>query len=199
MPHRIRLLIVGAARALDTLRPELEASGLDVVGEVSDVAEAPDGLQPDVVLVGDARSLGDVAEAWQERSVPALVVVADDPRSVPDIGRLGAPGWAIVTPDSTGGDLRAAIAGAARGFAMRPVLDEPALEDDEGPLDALTTREREVLELLSEGLSNKAIASRLGISEHTVKFHLSSIFSKLGVSSRTEAVRRGVRTGLIDL
>jgi DNA-binding NarL/FixJ family response regulator len=68
-----------------------------------------------------------------------------------------------------------------------------------GPIDALTTREREVLELVAQGLPNKAIASRLGISDHTVKFHLSSIFSKLGASSRTEAVRRGVRAGLITL
>jgi DNA-binding NarL/FixJ family response regulator len=104
-----------------------------------------------------------------------------------------------VRPDSTAEELRAAIAGAARGFAMQPASAEPVLEDDEVPLDALTARERDVLESLSEGLPNKAIALRLGISEHTVKFHLSSIFSKLGVSSRTEAVRRGVRTGLITL
>ncbi len=76
-------------------------------------------------------------------------------------------------------------------------------EGDEGeeaaPIEALTVREREVLELLSEGLPNKTIASRLGVSEHTVKFHLSSIFGKLGVSTRTEAVRRAVRAGLINL
>jgi len=56
-----------------------------------------------------------------------------------------------------------------------------------------------VLQVLAEGLSNKAIAARLQISEHTVKFHVSSIFAKLGAENRTDAVRRGVRQGLITL
>jgi DNA-binding NarL/FixJ family response regulator len=67
------------------------------------------------------------------------------------------------------------------------------------PDEALTAREREVLELLSRGLPNKLIARRLQISEHTVKFHVSSIYAKLGASSRTDAVSRGVRRGLITL
>lgn len=65
--------------------------------------------------------------------------------------------------------------------------------------EALTPRELEVLSVLAEGLSNRAIASRLAISEHTVKFHISSIFAKLGAENRTDAVRRGVRLGLISL
>ena len=67
------------------------------------------------------------------------------------------------------------------------------------PDEALTARESEVLELLSRGLPNKLIARRLQISEHTVKFHVSSIYAKLGASSRTDAVSRGVRRGLITL
>ena len=67
------------------------------------------------------------------------------------------------------------------------------------PDEALTVREREVLELLSRGLPNKLIARRLQISEHTVKFHVSSIYAKLGATSRTDAVSRGVRRGLITL
>jgi two-component system, NarL family, response regulator YdfI len=65
--------------------------------------------------------------------------------------------------------------------------------------EQLTRRELEVLEVLAEGLSNRAIAARLSISEHTVKFHVSSIFAKLGAENRTDAVRRGVRQGLITL
>ena len=71
--------------------------------------------------------------------------------------------------------------------------------DDAPVVDALTPREIDVLELVAEGLSNKAIAVRLGISDQTVKFHLASITGKLGAINRTDAVRRGVRQGLITL
>jgi DNA-binding NarL/FixJ family response regulator len=67
------------------------------------------------------------------------------------------------------------------------------------PVETLTPRETEVLELLAEGLSNKAIAARLGISDQTVKFHVASIGGKLGAANRTEAVRLAVRRGLIAL
>jgi len=72
---------------------------------------------------------------------------------------------------------------------------------DDGPIvdEALTARERQVLELLAEGLPNKAIAKRLEISDQTVKFHVASIGSKLGAANRTDAVRRAVRRGLIAL
>jgi DNA-binding NarL/FixJ family response regulator len=80
----------------------------------------------------------------------------------------------------------------------------PETNDDLDDLDhlfrePLTPREVEVLELLAEGLPNKAIAARLGISDQTVKFHVSSICGKLGAANRTDAVRRGVRRGLISL
>lgn len=70
----------------------------------------------------------------------------------------------------------------------RPVLFEP-----------LTPREHEVLALVADGLRNRDIAARLGVSEHTVKFHLASVFGKLGATSRTDAVRRGFQLGLIHL
>jgi DNA-binding NarL/FixJ family response regulator len=70
---------------------------------------------------------------------------------------------------------------------------------DEVLPEVLTPREIEVLELVAEGLSNKAIADRLGISDHTVKFHVASINGKLGAGNRTDAVRRGVQRGVITL
>ena len=87
----------------------------------------------------------------------------------------------------------------ADAFLVTPAAD---LADDSrvGPqAEALTPREIEVLELLAEGLSNKGIAGRLGISDQTVKFHVASISGKLGARSRTEAVRLAVRRGLITL
>lgn len=75
----------------------------------------------------------------------------------------------------------------------------PAALEDATILETLTTREHDVLALVADGLPNRDIAARLGISDHTVKFHLASIFGKLGVSTRTEAVQRGLRLGVIDI
>ena len=80
-----------------------------------------------------------------------------------------------------------------RGFTPRQIGDEDGFEEP------LTPREIDVVERLAEGLSNKAIAARLGISDQTVKFHVASICGKLGAANRTDAVRRAVRRGLISL
>jgi DNA-binding CsgD family transcriptional regulator len=80
-------------------------------------------------------------------------------------------------------------------------LDPPAgfREVSEAPLVLLTARETEILNALGEGMSNKEVARALGISAHTVKFHLETIFRKLGVTSRAEAVAKGLRQGIIEL
>jgi DNA-binding NarL/FixJ family response regulator len=98
----------------------------------------------------------------------------------------------MIAGESTTGAARS-IADAGRGNRLWPAVD-----DDE-PLEALTPREVQVLELLAEGLPNKAIATRLNISDQTVKFHVSAICGKLGAANRTDAVRRAVRRGLITL
>jgi len=77
-------------------------------------------------------------------------------------------------------------------------LSRRSAEREGGLIEALTAREHEVLALVADGLPNRDVAQALAISEHTVKFHLASIFGKLGVSTRTEAVQRGVRLGVIE-
>jgi DNA-binding CsgD family transcriptional regulator len=77
------------------------------------------------------------------------------------------------------------------------VTDPP--RDEFTLVEPLTAREHEVLALVADGLRNREIASRLGVSEHTVKFHLAAVFGKLGATSRTDAVRRAFRLGLIHL
>jgi DNA-binding NarL/FixJ family response regulator len=83
------------------------------------------------------------------------------------------------------------------GSGLRGVTD--AFGDSPPLIEPLTPREHDVLVLLTDGLRNREIAARLGISEHTVKFHLAAIFGKLGASSRTEVVRKALRLGLIDV
>ena len=81
-------------------------------------------------------------------------------------------------------------------LSLAPAMDR---DDVDAPIESLTVRELDVLVLVADGLPNRDIAARLAISEHTVKFHLASIFGKLGVSTRTEAVQRGLRLGVIEL
>ena len=79
------------------------------------------------------------------------------------------------------------------------VITLPPVRKTDPLVEALTTREHDVLARVADGLPNRDIATALGISEHTVKFHLASIFGKLGVSTRTEAVQRGLRLGVIEI
>ena len=97
-------------------------------------------------------------------------------------------------------DARAAAVRADGVLLASPTGGRTLTDAEGGWIDEpLTPREVEVLERLAEGLPNKAIAQRLGISDQTVKFHVASIYGKLGVSNRTAAVRRAVRRGLISL
>jgi two-component system nitrate/nitrite response regulator NarL len=98
---------------------------------------------------------------------------------------------------------RAALRLGSGQAALDPdaILLAPSKDDEEDVTtpEALTPREVQVLELLAEGLPNKAIAARLGVSDQTVKFHVAAISAKLGAANRTDAVRRAVRRGLITL
>lgn len=100
----------------------------------------------------------------------------------------------VLSFDATPEEIEAAVHAVDAGLV---VLAE--LPIAEGLVDSLTERELELLNLLAEGISNKLIAHRLSISEHTVKTHVASIFAKLGVSNRTEAVSQAIRRGLVML
>jgi DNA-binding NarL/FixJ family response regulator len=134
------------------------------------------------------------------------VAMVDDPE----------PGWvrnalregvnAIMARDADKDQIALAVEAADAGYvllhptsARMLVNSVPSLPDSPDEMEHLTAREREVLGLMSDGLGNKEIAARLGISEHTVKFHTSSILAKLSAGSRTEAVSQGIRRGLIML
>jgi len=210
----IRVFVVAPTPMMRAgLQTMLTTATMQVVGEAAEpaslTAEMPD---IDVIVVAEEKILEDVARAihsTRSEGTIAIVVLSNSseyPASV--LRRLSLSGWSIVPLDVSTARLQAAIVAAAQGFVTIPA---PAAEHILGqrvpvevmqvdaPGEPLTMREQEVLEMLSRGLSNKMIARRLSISEHTVKFHVSSIYTKLGAASRTDAVSRGVRRGLITL
>ena len=184
------------------LRSMLAGAEVRVVGEAASPTD-PSGLsEADVVLVADEELLEEAAIAVAEDGTQALVLISDDDHVIPRLRALPLRGWGVVPPDAPPEELAAAVVAAARGLIVlaRPLtgrlLQEPAVEELSEPL---TPREREVLELLGRGLSNRLIARELHISEHTVKFHISSLYAKLEVGNRAEAVSQGARHGLISL
>jgi len=150
------------------------------------------------------RAVRAVRAITNDGRIALVVLTNNDERPLTILRNLSLRGWGLVPVGATSVELQAAVTAVAQGFVVLPVAfseQRPAvgtlnLSSSE---EALTNREREVLELVSQGLSNKLIARRLQISEHTVKFHISSISTKLGASSRTDAVSRGIRRGLITL
>ncbi|MEX1071568.1 MAG: response regulator transcription factor [Anaerolineales bacterium] len=137
---------------------------------------------------------------------PALLLLSDDPTAGLMLMRLQVRAWGLLPPETSEEELIAAVHALHEGLMtaspalIQPLLGTAALSPEINELtEELTARELDVLQLLAQGFPNKQIALSLDISEHTVKFHSSSIYAKLGVTNRTEAVRRGVRLGLITL
>jgi DNA-binding NarL/FixJ family response regulator len=194
-----------------------EAVGdVEVVGEASSGAEAlamSRTLEPDVVLMDLDMPRMDGVEATrlinEERPDAAVLVltVHDDENAMIDAIKAGAAGF---VPKSSGvEDIRRAIDALKQGGTYLPSSTAIKLlavmrherEHVPHPISkaTLTPREVEVLSLLADGLSARAIARRLAISERTVNSHATSIYRKIGVTNRVGAVREAVRAGLIDL
>jgi DNA-binding NarL/FixJ family response regulator len=203
------LIRVAIAAPSAVVRAGLEAllasePGLEVVGAFRDAAGL-DTLRPDVFLfAGEAsRATGGPAVVLS----PAVVLTNEDqPAWTAEALRSGVR--ALLPRDAPPAAILAAVNGAASGMAL---IDPQELESllavsapaqameaaGTAPASPLTPRELEVLRMMADGAANKEIAWRLGISEHTVKFHVASILGKLDAGTRTEAVARGLRSGLI--
>jgi len=120
-----------------------------------------------------------------------------EPALFNSIRRTGTGG--LLQSNASCGQIVHAVKSVAAGLTVFDSALVPQSSSDQPSLEELTPREIEVLRLLADGLGNKDIAAKLGISEHTIKFHIHSILGKLGAASRTEAVARGLRSGLIEL
>ena len=177
--------------------------------------------QPELSVVSASMSLDEIsirdvdvlvvvppADIRQPIDNLAVLYLTDDPNDARELFNLGLFTWGAISLNSSEAELKIAIQALAEGFWIGapnlvqrwfPNKAAQGLSDPELSTPPLTIRETEVLQLAAQGLANKQIAIQLGISEHTIKFHLSSIYAKLGASSRTEAVRSGVRQGMVVL
>lgn len=207
--HDARFTIAGSAVDLSALAAEAaEGVSLDVV--------IYDAERPEPELFAALRSF--IGEADEGTPAPAFVIIGAEGSEWLEAALRDGLVRATLPRAASGGEIIAAVEAVAAGLVALDVETFAALfpsptstVDDLSPAssgvgslppdelipNALTVREREVLELLASGLSNKEIAWRMKISEHTVKFHVASIFGKFDVSTRTEAVMRGIRQGLI--
>ena len=159
----------------------------------------------DVIII-DSDSIRDLSFGPISEAAIVLLSEVDDARSVARLLRIGVR--AILSRESDPDNVLSAINAVYDGLvllntataeSLAVVYGDQPLEGDDEVFEEITSRETEVLRMLAEGLANKEIAGRLGISEHTVKFHISSILDKLGASTRTEAVTLGIRRGLIPI
>ena len=199
-PRQIRILIVGddplARGGLGIL---LSAEpGIEIVGQVSpgEATGALESLFPQVVVWDLGVNPRGVERFPQGAEVLALVPDADLASEALSAGARG-----VVLRDVEVRRLAAAIQAVASGLTVLEsgfdLFRQPAPSPELA--EPLTPREIEVLQLLAEGLSNRLIGERLGISEHTAKFHVNAILGKLGAQGRTDAVMRAARLGLILL
>lgn len=183
-----------------------EQTDLEVAAENAgdaSVTQAFQAYQPDVVLWD--LGWGEHGLSWREpladlieTGAPVIALISE----VSQISELRSAGVRGLLSREAGPDrIAAAVLAVQQGLlALEPRFELPMVAPLEDlPLEGLTGREREVLQLMAEGLSNKSIAFRLEISEHTVKFHVNGILRKLGAQSRTDAVVRATRLGWILL
>jgi len=204
----IRVAVVAQVIALRAgLRALLQAGeAVEVVAEAASLAELGEPLiEIDVLVLASPHLPFDLGVL--PVVAPALLLLLDDGR-MPQALAGWAGAWGALPLDASADELLAAVAALHQGLiVVSPPLAGPGLNrllgaqtgEAEALVEPLTERELEVLGWLAQGLANKQIAATLGISEHTVKFHVSAIYSKLGATNRTEAVRRGVQQGLVVL
>ena len=195
-----RVLIVGSSALTRAgVRTLLVERGATVVGAGSALDLFDAALpQTDVIVLLNAAPLPTILDSSPHT---AILLLSDQwPAAPPDADRA----WGIVPLDATAAELWAAVVALHAGLCVLPPELLASRSRGRVPTaqpiafaEALSPRENDILQLLAEGLTNRQIAARTTISEHTVKFHLSSIFAKLGVASRTEAVRVGAQRGLV--
>lgn len=199
----IRVMIVAPSAVVRAGLETLVAThpGLEFSGSFADAA-AIEELRPDVVL---STLLPDETRGPLAADGPPIVLLSSDGQVPLTLEAFRSGVRAVLPADALPAAILATLEAVAGGLAvldpaeLEPMLASSAAAPVSTEQTGLTPREREVLAMMAEGASNKIIAWKLAISEHTVKFHVASILAKLGAGSRTEAVTLGIRKGLVML
>lgn len=194
-------------RELLSGRADVKVTGEAVSLEQLDDAETQSefGEETEVILLASV-SLARVAAL--DLSDRAILLLTDEMEDAESLLMVKPRAWGVLSMSATEEELLAAVRAVGEGLwvgaaglvsGLMRGAGRVRLTDGESLAEPLTAREKEVLQQMAQGLANKQIAASLGISEHTVKFHLSSLYAKLGAAGRTEAVRRGIELGLITM
>jgi len=196
----ISVLIVAPSPALRAgLRALLSSDDeIKFIGEADKWNTSIDEINEADVIIASASSASFLDDEMGASSSASILILSDDPLNVREMTRSQSA-WGILPLDASAEELLAAIHALSQGLIVGERSLLFAAEEETLASSPLTNRETEVLNLLSKGLANKQIAIALSISEHTVKFHVSSIYTKLNVTNRTEAVHEGLRGGWIAL
>jgi NarL family two-component system response regulator YdfI len=205
----IRVLLAAASSVrragLESLikkTPSLQLAGS--LSRIEAIAAHATQLHPDIVLADLEGTSASSARLPEVAGQPPVVALIDEPTPDWTANALQNGVKAILPREATMDEILAAIRAAHAGLVL---LDPEVTQELAARVPAqslsvpedLTRREIEVLRMLAEGLGNRQMASQLGISDHTIKFHISSILDKLGAATRTEAVTMGIRMGIILL
>jgi DNA-binding NarL/FixJ family response regulator len=195
--------LLAAEIGADSQQPSVE-----IIAEAASLTDlGPLPAQVDLLLMTADSALAQDLEQVTSSSAGqlAILMLSSDPQDARILPSLPLRAWGLLPEDTTTQELLAALAALQQGLCvgdptmMQFLWSENRFsgEMQTDLVEPLTERESEVLQLLAQGLANKQIGVQLEISEHTVKFHVSSIYAKLGASNRAEAVRLGVQSGLI--
>jgi DNA-binding NarL/FixJ family response regulator len=211
----IRVTIVSPAIAIRSgLRALLsDEPRIQIIAEAASLTEMEEAqTEADVVVWSPLSSVdqdGVLSELSNLRigETTALLLIYNDPKAMEHLIRQPGRAWGVLAPESTQAELVASIYALNEGLVVthpawlnQAFTNHPtSKEANPDMVEALTGREIEILQLLALGLTNKQIAARLGISAYTVKFHVSTIFSKMGTTNRVETVNLGLKKGLILL
>jgi NarL family two-component system response regulator YdfI len=211
----IRVTIIAPAiairaglRALISDEPQI-----NIIAEAANLIEITDArIETDVMVwvpasSSDLVTLGSELTKVKMGESTALLLVHDDPKVMEYLNRIPVRAWGLLDSEATQTELIASIQALNEGLIvtnpiwLKKVINSPIISKDGNNdlVEGLTVREVEIMQLLALGLTNKQIAGKLRISAHTVKFHVSTIFSKLGTTNRVETVNLGLKKGLIVL